>query len=131
MRICHMQRFSACLGVGAMLVALLTAPLYHFHDRDDHGNPASLVHAHFLESEEAGSHSGNEIETPHSHRHARWIEFFTFQAPPIVSDVAIDLSEKLTSPVLEKREKILIALAPRAHSPPSHRCSVPRSPPTV
>src|SRR5436189_194788 len=78
---CHMQRFSAFLGVGAMLLAFFTAPLFHLHDRDDHGRPAPLVHAHFFESEATAPHSDNEIEMAHSHHAARWVEFYTYNAP--------------------------------------------------
>ena len=126
-----MRRFSAGLGVGAMLVALLTAPLFHFHDRDEHGNPVSLVHAHLWESEESDAHAGVEIETRHSHHHARWIDFFTFNAPSSSFDLAIDFTETLSIPLLEGREDIAISAAPRAHSPPAVRLSAPRSPPAV
>lgn len=127
-----MQRFSACLGVVAMLLALLTAPLFHFHDRDDHDNPISLIHAHFGESEESDSHSSDTVEAPHSsHNRARWIDFFTFKAPTAVSYVPVDLSEKLLVPTLEEREIFVIPTSPRAHSPPASRHSGPRPPPTT
>jgi hypothetical protein len=125
-----MQRVIACFGAGAMLLALLTAPLFHSHDRDDHGSHISVVHAHLPESEEA-DHSDSEVEPGNSHDRARWIDFFTFQAPPAVFEVAIDLSEKLPIPVIEEREKVTIASVPRAHSPPGARRFSPRSPPSV
>ena len=126
-----MQRFGSCLGVGAMLFALFTAPLFHFHDRDDHGHPVSLVHAHFIEFEGSDLHSDNEIEAPHPHDHARWVEFFTFNVAPSGFDLAIDFAETLALPLLEEREDIVISGVPRAHSPPGARRSAPRSPPTV
>ena len=126
-----MQRFTACLGSVAMFVALLTAPLFHLHDRDDHGSPKSLVHAHFLETESPSHHTENEFENRHSHEHARWVEFFTFIGPQASFELAVDFSETFSAPLLEVREGVNILAVPRSHGPPSARPSVPRSPPTT
>jgi hypothetical protein len=125
------HRFSAWIGVGAMFLALLTAPLFHFHDRDDYGSPVSLVHAHFLESEESESYSHDEVEGPHSHHNVRWMDLFACKAPSATLDMAVDLSEKLSDPELEYREQVTIAATPQAHSPPYTNRSRPRSPPSI
>src|SRR6185295_6875641 len=94
-------RISAWIGVGAMHLALFSAPLFHFHEQDDHGAPISLVHAHFLDSAESGPHSYDEVEAPHSHHEARWIDLFACKAPSAAFQMAIDLSETLSGPELE------------------------------
>jgi hypothetical protein len=114
-----------------MLVALVTAPLYHSHDHDDHGGPASLVHAHFLTTHGAESHSDDEIEAPDHHHQARWVDFFTFQAPSDAFVLAVDFSEGVAVPVLEQSPGVLLPSVPRAHSPPDGRFRVPRSPPAI
>jgi hypothetical protein len=126
-----MKRLTACLGAGAMFVALLTAPLFHFHDRDDHGSPVSLVHAHFLGSPESGHHSDNAVESRHSHDKARWVEFFTFSGPQSGFDWAVGSIETLTVSTTEVRQGISILTVPRSHGPPGARPSIPRSPPTA
>jgi hypothetical protein len=126
-----MRRFGAFVGVVATLIALLTSPFYHFHDRDDHGRPAPLVHAHLLEGEESAHHSNDEAETANSHEHARWIEFFVFAGPSPFLDLEIELTEVTPlAPALE-RHTVVIAAVPNAHGPPGERLSIPRSPPTV
>ena len=128
-----MQRLGALTGVVAMLIALLTSPLYHSHDHDDHGQPASFVHAHLLESEDSEHHSADAFEDVHfqSHGHARWVEFFVFGAPSVALELAIDLNETGTVvPVLE-RTGIILSAVPNAHGPPVERPSIPRSPPTA
>jgi hypothetical protein len=114
-----------------MVVALVTAPFYHLHDRDDHGTPTSLVHAHSFEVHEAESQLVDEIEAPHGHEHARWIDYFTVQLPPSSFALAIEFTEESSVPTLERREGIVLLSAPRAHSPPGGRRSVPRSPPLI
>src|SRR6185295_6496377 len=94
-RIFRMQRFAACLGVWAVFLVFFTAPLFHHHDRDDHGSAASFVHAHFWEIAEVDSHSNPELEVPHSHANARWIDFFVCKTPSASFEMAIDLSENL------------------------------------
>jgi len=125
------RRSGAWIGVVAMFLALLTAPLFHVHDRDDHDSPESLVHAHYLESAEVESHSHDELEAPHSHHSARWIEFFACKTPSAAFEMTIDLSEKLSSPDLEYREQVTIASTPQAHSPPGINRFRPRSPPSI
>jgi hypothetical protein len=127
----RVQRFSACLGVVAMVVALVTAPLFHSHDQDDHGKPTALVHAHLLEAHHGESHEEDEVEAPHGDHHARWIDFFVFQRPAAAFVLEIDFSGELLVPVLEQREGVILPSRPRAHSPPDRRHSVPRSPPII
>jgi ABC-type Zn2+ transport system substrate-binding protein/surface adhesin len=117
--------------VVAMLVALVTAPFYHSHDHDDHGSSASLVHAHFWNDHVAESHSEDEIEAPDHHHQARSVDFFIFQTPPDAFVLAIDLSEGITVPVLERSRDVKLPSEPRAHSPPANRFLIPRSPPSI
>lgn len=126
-----MQRLSAYLGVVAMLVALATAPLFHSHDHNDHGTALPLVHAHFLEHHEAELHADPEIEEPHGHQDARWIDYFTFQPPAAAFVLDIDFPEQSVAPVFERRAGVILISEPRAHSPPEGRRSVPRSPPIL
>lgn len=126
-----MKRLTACLGAGAMFVALLVAPFFHLHDRDDHGSPVSLVHAHFLESVESDHHSNDEFKTTQSHDKARWIDFFTFNAPHFGFDWAVDSVETLIVSVSDVRKGAAIVTLPRSHGPPGARPSIPRPPPTV
>ena len=131
-RITDVQRFSAYLGVVAVFVALVTAPLYHSHDHhDDHGSHESLVHAHFLDHHEAEPHAEDEIEASDSHDKARWVDFFTLQVPSDAFALAIDFPEDNAVPVLKQSRGLILASEPRAHSPPGTRFSVPRSPPIL
>ena len=113
------------------MLVLLTGPLFHFHDRDDHGTPVSLVHAHLWENEAADSHSSTEIERPHSHGNARWVDFFVCKAPSGTFDMAIDISDKPSEPVLEARGPITITLPAQSHGPPGSSPFRPRSPPSI
>jgi len=138
------QQFSACLGVVALFVALVTAPLFHSHDHNDHGdqeNQGGLVHAHFLDAE-AGSHHaeshhrdygdhGDEIAAADSHHEARWINFFTLHVPAAAFVLAVEFSERIALPTLEESESTVLYAEPRAHSPPDRRGSSPRSPPAI
>jgi len=126
-----MQRIAVYLGVVAVFAVLLTAPLFHLHDHDDHDSPASHLHAHFWEFPDVDLHSSPELEAPHSHANARWIDFFVCKAPSAASVVAIHLSEELLNPVLEVREAITIPSIPQAHGPPGTSPSIPRSPPSI
>src|SRR5262245_54936690 len=126
-----MHRFSACVAVGAMLFALVTAPLFHVHDRDDdgHDHAETLVHAHFPELETA--HSGQEVETTHSQEHGRSIDLFAVNTPALAHYQAVaEFSEPFTvdSPVVTRAVPSVQAL--RAHSPPEQSDLPPRSPPT-
>src|SRR5829696_1530317 len=98
-----MKRLTVYVGAGAMFVALLTAPLFHFHDRDDHGSRVSLVHAHFLGSPASYHHSDNAAESRHSHDKASWVEFFTFDGPQSGFDWAIGSNETLNILTTEVR----------------------------
>ena len=129
-----MQRFTVWIGVVAMVTAMVTAPLYHSHDadhHDHHGEASSLVHAHFIDDHESEHHADDEIGAENDHHRARWIDFFTFDlASPAVALVT-DYHAELGVPVQERREGVVFLAAPRAHSPPGGRRSVPRSPPSI
>jgi len=126
----YLQGAVAGVGVFAMLLALLTAPLTHSHDQDDHGRHETLVHAHFLESE-SPSHSRTQFEEQDSHHDARWLDVFTFNHAPRGFDLAIEAITTFTVPVLEEQPDIVFASEPQAHGPPALCSSVPRSPPSV
>src|SRR5439155_15401934 len=123
-----MHRFGACLAVGAMLLAFTTAPLFHVHDGDDHGNPG-FVHAHFVEPEIPLSNSEHAVEKHHSHEHVRGFDVFTLNPPAAVFSMQAELSDKLRLPSLEVTDGVVPIEAPRAHGPPGGGRSVPRSPP--
>jgi hypothetical protein len=126
-----MHRFSACLGVAAMLLALISAPLFHLHDSDDHGRPG-LVHAHFPGFERHTWASGPLVETPDPHEHARWLDFFTLNSPVTAFFHAVaEFSEPLSlpSPVVSRALASIENL--RAHSPPETSDLVTRAPPTL
>ena len=100
-----MHRFSAWVSVTAMLVALATGPLFHVHDRDDHGAAGSIIHAHFLELEDTSAPARPEVENQHSHRHATWIDVFVLSAPATMAFHAIaEFSERVAvpSPALDR-----------------------------
>jgi hypothetical protein len=125
-----MHRFSACIAVGAMLFALVSAPLLHVHDHDD-DHAESLVHAHFPEAEHA-AHSGYEVEAPHSQEHGRSIDLFAVNTAPSATYHAVaEFSERfsISSPVVSRA--VLSVLALRAHSPPEQSNLPPRSPPVL
>jgi hypothetical protein len=126
-----MRRFIGCVGVLAMLVALLTAPLFHAHDRDDHADRESRVHAHLPEAEETHPHSDPESGSRHSHDRAHWVDFFVFHAPPSDFDLAVDFTERLSVPALTEQEEVVLFSTPRAHGPPTAQRSRPRSPPAI
>ena len=130
-RINGMKKLATWLGVAAMFSVLLTAPLFHFHEHDDHENTAAVLHAHFAESPEVDHHSEPELESPHSHANARWIDFFVCKAPSASCGLAIDFAEELLTPILEVQEPIHIASIPQAHGPPGAAPSRPRSPPSI
>jgi hypothetical protein len=123
-----MHRFSACVAVGAMLFALVSAPLFHVHDRDD-DHAESVVHAHFPESEHL-AHSAYEIETNHSHGQGRSIDLFAVNTTQSATYHAVaEFSEffSISSPVVSRA--VLSVQALRVHSPPEQSDLPPRSPP--
>lgn len=125
-----MHRFSACLAVGAMLFALVSAPLFHVHDRDDHGN--ALVHTHFLESENPLSNSGHAVEGRDSHGHVRWVDVFTLNTPATtVFHAVAEFSAPLLLPAPVASRARVAAQTLRAHSPPEAPNLAPRSPPAL
>jgi hypothetical protein len=127
-----MQRLTAFVGAIAMVLALLTGPLYHLHDRDHHGNTVVLVHAHLPEVESSHHHPGiSSIEDGPSHSSARQVDFFTFSSPPAGVDLAIELTTTSFVTVPEVSEGVSLLAAPQSHSPPPTRDSVPRSPPAA
>jgi hypothetical protein len=116
-----------------MLLALFTAPLFHLHERDDHGHhDASLVHAHLLELEESHHHHDvDEIDASDTHGNVRWVEYFTFTVAPASFDLPVDSAPTLSVPVLEERWSAVMPDLPPAHGPPAQSPSVPRSPPSI
>jgi ABC-type Zn2+ transport system substrate-binding protein/surface adhesin len=129
----QMQSLASFVAVAAMLVALLTSPFYHAHDHDDdHGSPASVVHAHLLEAEEHDHHSEDEFASRDGHHAAaRWVDVFVFGAPATVLDLAVELAETLPVTALVEREAVVIPAVPRAHGPPEQVHSAPRAPPSI
>src|SRR5262249_22997369 len=127
-----MRRFSACAAVGAMLFALVSAPLVHVHEADDHGHAGSILHAHFPNLEHASSSSEHAIETQDSHSHVRWLDVFTVAAPIDAGFHAVaEFSEPLMVPRPPVSRAVLSLLNLRTHSPPERSKLVPRSPPTL
>ena len=125
-----MQKCSACVGVCAMLIALVSAPLVHMHDRDDVGHAA--IHAHFFESEIPSHTTGYAVETDHSHGHGKWVDFFALSAPVIKLFYATaEFSQILFMPAPNVTRAAVPVETLRAHSPPEAADLVPRSPPTV
>jgi len=115
-----------------MLFALVSAPLFHVHDHDDHGNPGSFIHAHFIEFEDPLPCRGHAVETQHSHDHVRWVDVFTLSAPVSAAFYAVaELAEPLTEPSLEVRRVGLSVQVLRVHSPPAGSNLAPRSPPSI
>ena len=124
-----MDRFSACLGVGAMLFALVSAPLVHVHESDRDGHEGSFVHAHFPEAENE-SHSGQAVETEHPH--GRSIDVFAVNAPILVTYHAVaELAERFSWASAEVTRAKISVQTVRAHSPPDGSDLPPRSPPTL
>jgi hypothetical protein len=118
------------VGAIALFLALFNAPLYHVHEREDHGRTVPLVHAHFPESEDADHHSGVSIEDRHSHANARFVDVFTFATPPAGSEFpAVELTTSLFVPILEDSASVTPEPVPHSHGPPATRHSIPRSPP--
>jgi len=125
-----MHRFSACIAVGAMLFALVFAPLFHVHDHDD-GHAESLAHAHFPESEHS-AHSGYEIETDHSQPHGRSIDIFAVNTTPSAAYYPVaEFSEPFSISLPVVSRAVLSVLALRVHSPPERSELPSRSPPTI
>lgn len=126
-----MRRCSAGLGLLAMLVALLTAPLFHEHERDSHGHSVSFVHAHLNEFETPDSHKDSGIENRDSHAHARWVDVFTFETFSLGVDWPVDLAVALAVPLLEQQGNFAVGALPPVHGPPDTPSSSPRSPPSI
>jgi hypothetical protein len=126
-----MRRLTGCVGAMAMFLALLTAPLYHLHDRDDHGEPVSVVHAHLPEGESPDHHSESSVEDRHSDRNARYVDVFTLSTPPAAIDLAVELTTTSFVLLLEVDAPLTIEPVPQSHGPPSSRPSAPRPPPTA
>ncbi|HYR84289.1 MAG TPA: hypothetical protein VE422_09455 [Terriglobia bacterium] len=124
------RRFSACLAVGAMLFALVSAPLFHVHDHDD-DHAESFIHAHFPEPENVG-HAEHAIEAQHPQEHGRWIDLFAVNTPVSANYHAVaELVEpfSLASPVVTRA--IISVQVLRAHSPPERSNLPSRSPPIL
>jgi hypothetical protein len=125
-----MYRINACLAVLSMLFALVSAPLFHIHPGDHHGQ--AVVHAHFLESEIGSSTSEHTIETPDTHAQVRSLDVFTLNTPATVVFHAIaEFSEPLAFPAEQSSRRIVSMDAFRAHSPPEATGLPTRSPPIL
>jgi hypothetical protein len=113
-----------------MFYALISAPLFHVHDRDDDGHAGSLIHAHFPEDENV-SHSEHAVETQHSHQHARWLDILVVNTPvPTTFQVVAEFSGPVTVPGPVVSRAVLSVQTLRSHSPPGRSDLPPRSPPT-
>ena len=124
-----MRGLNALFTILAMVGALVSAPLFHVHDSDDHGG--SFVHAHFLEPEHASPASASEIEARHSHERAHWVDVFTLNSPVTSSFHPVaEFSEpfSLPSPAVNRVVDAVESL--HTHSPPDGSDSAPRSPPS-
>jgi hypothetical protein len=127
-----MHRFSACMSVGAMLFALVSAPLVHVHEADVDGHAGSILHAHLPGLEHASSPSEKGIETPDSHGHVRWLDVFTLAAPIDAGFHAVaEFSEPLMVPPPPASRAVISLLSLRTHSPPERSRLAPRSPPVL
>jgi hypothetical protein len=127
-----MHRFSACVAVGAMLFALVSAPLFHVHDADDHGHAGSILHAHLPGLEHTSFPSEKSIETQDSHGHVRWLDVFTLAAP---IDAGFQAVAEFSAPLMVPRppvsRAVVMLLSLRTHSPPERWRLAPRSPPAI
>ena len=126
-----MRQLSAFVAAAAMLLALNSAPLFHLHTHDDHGNPGTFVHAHFWHSEIRLDHSDIAIEEQDSHEQAHSIDLFAVDSPAPAFFAIAEFSDKTPAPSLETSGIATFIPAPRAHSPPDGRRSIPRSPPSI
>ena len=126
-----MRRCSACLGVMAMFVVLLTAPFFHMHQTEERGRHVSFVHAHLSELELPDSHPHDESEQKHSHAQARWVDVFTFDAFSPGIDWPIEFAVTPAIPQLRSDESVVLAFVPQAHGPPGGRPFSPRPPPSL
>ena len=126
-----MRRFSACLAVGAMLFALVSAPLFHVHDSDDDGHAESLVHAHFPDAENL-AHSDYAWETNHAQEHGRSIDLFAVNVTAAATYHPVaEFSEPLSIGLPVVTRAVLSIQSLRAHSPPERSNLPPRSPPST
>jgi hypothetical protein len=115
-----------------MLCALISAPLFHVHERDDHDGALSIVHAHFPEAEHAGAHSTSEIEDHHSHAQVRWLDVLTVSSPVLVSHFAVaELTERLMLFSSSATRAVVSVQSLHVHSPPATLDNSLRSPPAL
>jgi hypothetical protein len=127
-----MRRFSAFGAVGAMLFALVSAPLFHVHEADDHAYAGSVLHSHLPGLEHALSSSEHAIETQDSHDHVRWVDVFTLAAPiDSAFHPVAEFSEPLLVPPQPVSRSVISLLSLRTHSPPERTGLSPRSPPAL
>jgi hypothetical protein len=127
-----MTRLTACLAVGLVLFALISAPLFHLHERDDHDGVAAVIHAHLPESEHRGRHSGSEIEHQHSHAQVRWLDVLTVGSPVLVSHTVVaELPERLVLPSPPATRAVISVYSVHVHSPPTTSDTALRSPPSL
>jgi hypothetical protein len=126
-----MRWVSACLAVVAMLCALVSAPLFHLHEDDDHGHPGPFVHAHFPEPEQESPQQGFAVERSHSREHVRWLnDVFTVNPPVNGGFRAVpEIVEFFWVPILAETRVFLSVRTLHTHSSPDRSRLVPRSPP--
>jgi len=100
-----MRRLTALIATLAVLFALTSAPLFHLHTQDDHGNATAFVHAHFWHPEKLG-HSAVESEEQDSHEQVRSIDLLAVDSPAAFVATA-ELSDRIPEPLLEVRENLV------------------------
>jgi hypothetical protein len=117
---------TACSAIGALLLAIIYAPLFHIHDGDEHEGPASFVHAHFpeLHVEEAGQTFDHPPEG-----NPRSIDVLVIAAPYSLPGLFFAVEEPFVLQAPRACSGFATVDEPRAHAPPSLISQIPRSPP--
>ena len=123
-----MRRATTWSAIGAVLLAVVYAPLFHVHP-DDHEGGHSLVHAHFPEVPHLETEAGPEIESHHDDGPSRSIDFLTVSGPTLIHTSFIAVEEPLVLPSPGLCAGFLHIDEPRAHAPPLVIAAIPRSPP--
>jgi hypothetical protein len=127
-----MTRLAACLAVGSMFFALISAPLFHLHERDDHNGMPAIIHAHLPESGHRAPYSGSEIERHDSHAQVRWLDVLTVSSPVLFSQPAVaGLTERLALPSPSTTRAVVSIQNLHVHSPPATSDTSLRSPPSL
>lgn len=122
-----MRCITAWTSLGALLLALVYAPLFHLHD--DEGTSGILIHAHFPNAEDAAQESLPAVETSHSEERTRSIDLLTATASPDHVHAVLGFDHSVFEPASQASVGKVSLPAPMAHAPPESRPSNPRSPP--